>query len=73
MELDEVSTAACMRRAAPAAAGLRGTLGVSVRGVQSEDPSSSGSVTRRERCCNRVYLTGVNPKSTVLNSLNSQQ
>lgn len=57
MELDDVSTAACMRRAAPAAAGLRGTLGVSVRGVQSEDPSSSGSVTRRERCCNRVYIS----------------
>ena len=31
VELDEVSTAACMRCAAPASAGLRGTLGVGVR------------------------------------------
>ena len=31
MELDEVSTAAYMRCAAPASAGLRGTLGVGVR------------------------------------------
>ena len=55
MELDEVSTAACMRCAASASAGLRGTLGVGVRKAKSQDPSSSGSVTRGRSSCKRVY------------------